>query len=214
MSGAAVLVMLLVALVRLTVGGLFLLGAWAKLVAGRGFREQWLAAYRVPGYMLTPVGWVLPLAEAALGTALMLGLLARLTPAASAGLLGVVTTAVVVNLLHHRRPPCGCLGRLYQGLIDWRLVGRNFVLIGALVGVAGYGTLSPGLGSDLTWHWQVAVLALVTGVIVVTAVARNQAVARSHSSALEAGARIDVTTTHIDDQLGVDEFNVSERSGK
>jgi uncharacterized membrane protein YphA (DoxX/SURF4 family) len=207
MSGATMLVMLLVTLVRLTVGGLFLLGAWAKLIAGRGFRDQWLAAYHVPQQMVTPVGWALPLTEVALGVALILGLLGRPTPVASAGLLGAMTTAVVINLLHHRRPPCGCWGQLYQRLIDWHLVGRNLVLIGALIGVAGYGTLSPGLGSALTRPWQAAVLVLVTGVIVVTAVAR------SHSSRQEAGAGVGVTTTHVDSQSGIDEFTVSERSG-
>ncbi len=94
--------------------------------------EQHLAAYGVPGALLTPASRLLPAAE--LAAALLL-----LTPWRAAGavlaalLLAVYAAAMAWQRLHGRALDCGCGGEPLP--VSWALVARNLALA-ALAGLA------------------------------------------------------------------------------
>jgi uncharacterized membrane protein YphA (DoxX/SURF4 family) len=74
-------------------------------------------------------------AELTLGFLLAIGVATRWVAASLAGLLGVFTVGVALNLIRGRRIPCGCFGSDTQR-ISWRTAGRNIVLVGLAVAVA------------------------------------------------------------------------------
>ena len=87
---------------------------------------QQLSAYRLPDAALTPLGWLLPLAEGALA----LGLLSPLRPWAAAGaalLLLMYAIAMAWQLARGHRPDCGCGGAPLS--VSPLLVLRNILLL-------------------------------------------------------------------------------------
>jgi uncharacterized membrane protein YphA (DoxX/SURF4 family) len=106
------------------------------------YREQLpgvISNYRIlPAVLVPSASWLLPLAELALGIAL---LVPSSWPALGAGcLLGLFTAAIVTNLVRGRSSiDCGCFrSELRQGL-GWELVWRN----GILLVIAAYTALFP-----------------------------------------------------------------------
>lgn len=110
-------------------GIVLLSGAWAKLRDVALFRAVLDNYQLVPDAWLPAAAWLLPLAEALAGLALLPTGLRPLGATAAAGVLLLVTSAVVINLLRGRgRIDCGCGGTEHQPL-SWGLVARNGVLI-------------------------------------------------------------------------------------
>lgn len=110
-------------------------GAWAKLRDVALFRAAMDNYQLVPDAWLPAAAWGLPLIEALAGLALLPTGLRPLGALLAAGVLLVVTSAVVINLKRGRhRIDCGCGGSEHQPL-SWGLVARNAVLI-ALCGLA------------------------------------------------------------------------------
>lgn len=110
-------------------------GAWAKLRDIALLRAAMDNYQLVPDAWLPVVAWLLPLTEALAALALLPTAWRPLGAALAAGVLLVVSGAVVINLRRGRqRIDCGCGGSEHQPL-SWGLVARNAVLI-ALCGLA------------------------------------------------------------------------------
>lgn len=111
-----------------TMACIFLLGAIAKLMDVPLFSALMENYGLLPRWLLKPVAWLLPLAEAAAGV-LLLPVATRFAGACLAlALLAVVSAAVAINLVRgRRRIECGCGGgdslELSEGLL-----ARNVVL--------------------------------------------------------------------------------------
>ena len=151
---------LILKLVSIGFGLLLLLAAVHKLTALQKFRAT-LAAYELlPGAVLAPVSILVPIIEALLGAAWLLGIQLVLVAFASAVLLASYTSAIAINIIRGRiHIDCGCsmggtAGRDQQ--LSWSLVVRNSILIMAAltatlpateraVGFVDYVTLVAGL---------------------------------------------------------------------
>lgn len=119
-------------------------------------RDVWtmhLAAYGVPALAVPWLAWLLPLAEAAIGLALVTPWRA---PAALSGaaLLGVYALAMAFNLMRGRRPDCGCGGGPLP--LSWWLVARNVALAGVALVAAAADT-----GRALGWGEHAVAVAAV-----------------------------------------------------
>ncbi|WP_433657652.1 MauE/DoxX family redox-associated membrane protein [Nocardia sp. CA-128927] len=125
--------------VRTIVGGLFIAAGFAKLSATTRWRQDWLASYElVPGVLIGPIAWAVPIVEAIVGICLVLGAFGRVSVLAAAAILVAVTVAVISALMRRLQVSCGCFGTLGE-LISWRIVVRNLVLIASLAGLARHG---------------------------------------------------------------------------
>jgi putative oxidoreductase len=153
---------------RLTAGGIFFSAGAAKLSSPATWRQLWLAAYQLlPRPLVRPAARLLPAAELTAGTALLTGAFGPAGLAAAAGLLVLLTFAVVTALLRHLEISCGCTGRL-SGQVSWRVVVRNLVLLGLLVLPAwpgGPAAAPVASVAGLPWPVQLAGLALVTAAV-------------------------------------------------
>jgi hypothetical protein len=160
-------------LVRLVVGLLLLLAGWAKLTSSSRFRQQWLNSYGlIPRPMLPAIAWMLPIAEVAIGCAILVGAFGSVALWSASILLACVTGAVAVTLLRGYQPPCGCMGKVDSRLIDWPLVARNVVLITCSL-IAGWVEIpSLGVGALLSWPLQAGLVAAVV-VLISYAAARH-----------------------------------------
>lgn len=151
---------LVLKLVSIGFGLLFLLAAVHKLTALHHFRTA-LAAYKLlPDTLIAPISIIVPVCEALLGGAWLLGIQAAFVALASAALLGAYTAAIAINLFRGRiHIDCGCgmasaAGKGQQ--LSWGLVLRNLMLIAAAlaatlpeseraIGAVDYVTLVAGL---------------------------------------------------------------------
>jgi len=133
--------------VSYALGAIFLAGAAGKL------RDRHVFVAVVQAYGLLPVptvvvfSFLVMLAELAVGIALWLPPAWPLAQWAGLGLLGVVTGAVIVNLLRGRTDlDCGCGGAGGDQRLSWGLVLRNALLAAALA----FAAARPG-ERDLVW---------------------------------------------------------------
>jgi hypothetical protein len=116
---------------------LFAVAAWHKVSDRARFRAS-LRGYRLlPSWLIPPVAWFLPVAEASL----VLGLLWPPTrQAAALGatlLLTLYSSAIAANLARGRREiDCGCFASSAHVPISGWLVGRNVMLIVATLVLA------------------------------------------------------------------------------
>lgn len=114
---------------RLLLAAVFGAAAIAKLLDSRGVRYA-LSDFGVPQRFAAFLMVLLPLAELAIATMLVIEPLALWGAYAALILLVIFSTAIVANLLGGRRPACHCFGRLRGELVGWRTVVRNVVLMG------------------------------------------------------------------------------------
>ncbi|MFI6999980.1 MauE/DoxX family redox-associated membrane protein [Nocardia sp. NPDC050175] len=150
-------------LVRTIVGALFIAAGFAKLSATAGWRQDWLASYElVPGMLIRPIAWAVPLTEVVVGIWLLLGAFGRVSVLAAVAVLVTVTVAVFSALLRGLQVSCGCFGTLGD-LISWRIVVRNLLFIAALSGLAAH-----GLSATITMFGastQLVVIAMLFAVV-------------------------------------------------
>ncbi len=122
---------------RLMLGLVFVRAGLTKLPQGEAFRQAVINYRLVPEWASRPIARVLPLVELMVGGLLLLGVGQTVSSLLLAGLLGLFTLAVSVNLVRGRSIDCGCLGSGSPSRITWWTVGRNLVLILAALVIAG-----------------------------------------------------------------------------
>jgi len=163
---------------RLILAGTFLVSGAAKLFAGGSVHES-ARELGVPARLSGPVATVLPWAEFAAASLLLLLPRAYWGGIGALALLLAFTVTVLVNLLRHNRPFCNCFGKISSERIGWHTFWRNIALCAAagfLVTPAG---AHPGYSAfqrlrDLPGPQQLAIvsgLAALAGVVVLGGVA-------------------------------------------
>jgi uncharacterized membrane protein YphA (DoxX/SURF4 family) len=135
MTGAYSLVALLL---RIGLGGLFLLAAFYKLRDPMTFAEA-VMAYRMglPDALTQLATYAVPWTEVFCGVALVLGLWTRAAAAVFIALIGVFLVGIISVIARDLNITCGCFGKfkLYcEGPVGWCKVGENLAL-SALAGV-------------------------------------------------------------------------------
>ena len=124
---------LILKLVSIGFGLLFLLASVHKLSDFSRFRAT-LTAYQImPGALIAPLSFLVPVVEALLGVGWLFGIQTTAVALASTLVLAGYTSAIAINLLRGRiHIDCGCsmgaaAGRDQQ--LSWGLVIRNSILI-------------------------------------------------------------------------------------
>jgi hypothetical protein len=89
---------------------------------------------RRTGALATPSGGLLPLAELAVGCALMPAVSAWWGALGALALMLLFAVGIAINLTRGRKPDCHCFGQLHSSPAGWKTLGRD----GALAAVAGF----------------------------------------------------------------------------
>ncbi|MCB1071070.1 MAG: DoxX family membrane protein [Verrucomicrobia bacterium] len=119
-------------ILRLGLGGLFILAAWPKIHDPAAF-AQMIYYYKIlPDALINPVALLLPWTELVCGISLIA--IPRLRPGAAALItlmLIVFTTAIIFNLARGLDISCGCFSvEENAATIGWPKVVENLALIG------------------------------------------------------------------------------------
>jgi len=123
-------------LLRLVVGGLLLFAGVTKLRDRSAFYEA-VADYDVlPVWLQRPFAGLLPLAEVALGSLLLLGLGTTVAAALAAPVFLSFGAAIGVNILRGRYIDCHCFGAAQRDRIGWSSLLRAVLLVLAALVVA------------------------------------------------------------------------------
>ncbi|MCA1845167.1 MAG: redoxin domain-containing protein [Actinobacteria bacterium] len=126
---------------RLVLAAVFLVAAAAKLV-DRSASRQAMRDFGIPEGMAGPVAGLLPLAELAVGAALLPVPLVRWGALGALILLGAFIVAIVANLARGKRPDCRCFGQLHSTPVGSSTLLRNGVL-GALAAFVAFEAWQP-----------------------------------------------------------------------
>ena len=137
----------------LTLGLFFLRSAWGKLADVRGFRHGLADYHLLPAWAVAPLAWALPLLEAVLAAALLVGVALPVAAAGAAGLLLTFSVAIVINLRRGRAIACNCHGSAQPTPISWGLVVRNALLLVLALLLVGAAPHTVSLAS-LAARWQ------------------------------------------------------------
>lgn len=105
------------------VGATFLVSGVLKVAARDAWPAQ-AAQFGAPRWSVR----VLPPVELVLGGLLVARVGYPFTPVLAALLLVAFTALILLNLLHHRHPPCACFGVRSVKPLGWGHVGRNAAL--------------------------------------------------------------------------------------
>jgi thiol-disulfide isomerase/thioredoxin len=124
----------------------FFVAAAAKLADSPGSRQM-IADFGVPSFLVGSFATALPIAEFAVGLALLFARTAWIAAIAAALLLLMFAAAVIGNLARGRTPACNCFGQIQRAPIGPLTVAR-IAALGLLAGFTvwiGSTTLSPGV---------------------------------------------------------------------
>jgi putative oxidoreductase len=123
---------------RFVLAFVFTAAGLAKLSRRAAFSHA-VADYRLlPAGLIRPAAAALPIAETAGGLLLGLGFAIRPISLLLAGLLGMFTVAVTINLVRGRSIECGCFGAITSKQITWLTVVRNLILASMAVVTAAF----------------------------------------------------------------------------
>lgn len=119
---------------RLLLAAMFAAAGLTKLADLAGSRAA-IRAFGLPLRMAAPLGLMIPLAEIAIGLALIPASSARAAAVAAVALLTAYGAAIAIALLRGRKPDCHCFGRLYSAPAGVGTLLRNLALavVAALV---------------------------------------------------------------------------------
>lgn len=130
--------------VRCVLAAVFLVAAWGKFSDLPGARRA-LEEFGVPARLARPGGIALPLAELAVGVALVSRPSARLGAAAALVLLTMFIGAVARAMSQGRAPDCHCFGQIHS-----EPAGRSTLLRNAALAAAAVFVVAAGSGPSLT----------------------------------------------------------------
>lgn len=131
-------------LARLVLAAVFIVAGLGKIADLAG-SQQALEDFGVPRLLARPFGVLLPLAELAVGIALILPALVWWGALGAAALLFLFIIGIGYNLARGRTPDCHCFGQLHSAPAGWSTLARNVVLAAIAGFVVGLGRTSAGL---------------------------------------------------------------------
>src|SRR5215218_5419469 len=159
---------------RLVLVAVFTLAGVAKLSDLKGSRKA-IIEFGLPAVVASPLALFLPLAELAVGAALIPASSAWWGALGALGLLLLFVDGISINLARGRTPECHCFGQLHSAPAGWRTLARN----GVLAAIAGFvlwvGYEGGGAGpSAISWLGALSaaqLLSLLGGVVVLSLLA-------------------------------------------
>jgi thiol-disulfide isomerase/thioredoxin/uncharacterized membrane protein YphA (DoxX/SURF4 family) len=163
--GAAVLVC------RVLLAGVFIGAGVTKLADLPGSRSA-AVDFGVPERLAGVVGTLVPVAEIAVGVALVPLSSARFGALGALVLLGVFSAAIVNAVAHGRAPDCHCFGQVHSASVGWPTLARNLVLIG-VAGFVAIGASHHGGVSATGWVTSVGgswLVVIALGLVIVSLV--------------------------------------------
>lgn len=133
-----------VLLLRLVLGGIFIVAGASKIGHAAEFAQQ-IAAFRLlPQPAVAPVAIILPFLEVLLGGYLVIGLFTRIAGWVAAVLLLVFDGAIASAVLRGLSLSCGCFGPNDKAVTTWAEVARDavFVVLAIIVALRAPGMLA------------------------------------------------------------------------
>lgn len=125
-----------VLLLRLVLGGIFIVAGASKIGHAAEFAQQ-IAAFRLlPQLTIAPIAIILPFLEVLLGGYLVIGLFTRIAAWVAAVLLLVFDGAIASAVLRGLSLSCGCFGPNDKSVTSWAEVGRDAVFVALAIIVA------------------------------------------------------------------------------
>ncbi|HUA03206.1 MAG TPA: MauE/DoxX family redox-associated membrane protein [Solirubrobacteraceae bacterium] len=121
--------------------------AGASKLLDRGGTRSAAVDFGVSQRIAGPVAALLPVAEIAVGVALVPSFSARFGALGAALLLAAFTVAMVRSLARGQAPDCHCFGQVHSRPVGWGTVARNVALLGVAAFVAVAGWDNPGISA-------------------------------------------------------------------
>lgn len=147
----------------------FAFAAAGKLVDREGARRA-LDGFRVPRELVSPVSWLLPVAEFAVAVVLLVQPVARVGAAAAAVLLALFMAGIGAAIRRGEAPDCNCFGQIGSKPVGIPTLIRNAALAVPAVFVALHGPgIDPGSWFKQGTGTEITVLVLAIGVIALAA---------------------------------------------
>ena len=131
-----------VLVVRVVLGGIFVVAGASKVGHAAEFAQQ-IAAFRLlPQAVIAPMALVLPFFEILLGGYLVIGLFTRVAAWVAAALLLAFDVAIASAVVRGMTLNCGCFGTHDTTVTTWAEVARDavFVLLAVFVALRPPGT--------------------------------------------------------------------------
>ena len=119
-------------LAQLALGIFFIFSGMVKVLDARSFMEA-LQLYNLPGWLI-PLGAFVPPVEVAVGLALVLGFVPRITTVFTLGMLLFFSILLLIGIFGGELDSCGCFGRLLEQSPGGALI-RNGVLMVITIGI-------------------------------------------------------------------------------
>src|SRR5215217_347936 len=157
---------------RLVLVAVFTLAGVAKLSDLKGSRKA-IIEFGLPAVVASPLALFLPLAELAVGAALIPASSAWWGALGALGLLLLFVVGISINLARGRTPECHCFGQLHSAPAGWKTLARNGVLaaVAGFVLWEGYDGAGPSALARLVALSTVQLLVLLGGVVVLALLA-------------------------------------------
>jgi len=133
-----------VLVLRLLLGGIFIVAGASKIGHGAEFAAQ-IAGFRIlPQLVIAPMALALPFLEVLLGGYLILGLFTRAAGWIAVLLLALFDAAIASAVIRGMTVSCGCFGPNDTTVTTWAEVARDafFVLLAVFVALRAPGTLA------------------------------------------------------------------------
>jgi peroxiredoxin/uncharacterized membrane protein YphA (DoxX/SURF4 family) len=141
-------------LARLFLAAVFLVAAFGKFADLPGSRRA-VAAFGVPTALAGPVGFLLPVAELAVGICLIIGRTAWGASIAALVLLAAFIAGIGISLARGEKPDCHCFGQIHSEPIGVSTLVRNLFLAAVALFIAIEGHPTAG-ASALHWLSQIS----------------------------------------------------------
>jgi peroxiredoxin/uncharacterized membrane protein YphA (DoxX/SURF4 family) len=145
-------------LARVALAAVFVVAGSAKLADRAGSRQA-VGDFGAPRSLARPLSILLPVAELAIGIALVVKASAWWGAVGALALLLLFVAVIGTSLARGRKPDCRCFGQLHSSPAGWQTLARNGALaaLAAFVVVAGRGDAGP---SAVAWVGDLSALEL------------------------------------------------------
>lgn len=117
---------LIIVLLRIALSAVFGIAGVTKLLDQRGTRDA-VKNFGSPESLAPALAVVLPIAELAIATGLLVDRTTRTSALAALLVLGVFIVAISVNLARGQTHDCHCFGQLYSRPLGWPTLERNLI---------------------------------------------------------------------------------------